>query len=163
MGFNTNLLDTNIINLAIFIIILVIVVGDALKSILQTRQTTILSNIREAEQRAKEAKEELSLAQKKFFNARQKASKIRENNVESVKDVFEQYELQTVKDIDKLHVLKHEAILAQQRKSKKEVIQKVIKSVFKIVYAKLEAQKNNPEFQRKVTNHYIKLFRNYNE
>ena len=43
-GFNTNILDTNIINLSVVIFIVVSFVGDALKALLENRKNAILNN-----------------------------------------------------------------------------------------------------------------------
>jgi len=59
-GFNGNILETNIINLAVVIGIVVSFGGDALRSLLENRRQTILNNLQEAEQRAQEAQQKNS-------------------------------------------------------------------------------------------------------
>ena len=51
-GFNGNILETNIINLAVVIGIVVSFGGDALRSLLENRKQTILSSLQEADLRA---------------------------------------------------------------------------------------------------------------
>jgi len=71
-GLNTNLLETNIINLAVVIGVLVYFGGDVLKSLLNTRKENILKSLKDAEEKFKQtelnlanAKNELALANKK--------------------------------------------------------------------------------------------------
>jgi F-type H+-transporting ATPase subunit b len=54
-GFNTNILETNVINLAV--VIAVVSVVDAVRELLKNRKETIINNLREADNRANEALE----------------------------------------------------------------------------------------------------------
>ena len=62
-GFNTNLLETNVLNLAVVLAIVLTYVGDAIRGLLENRKQTILTNFREADQRATEAQDRLRQAQ----------------------------------------------------------------------------------------------------
>src|SRR5210317_2032103 len=53
---NTNILDTNIINLVVVLGVLFTVGGDALKATLANRKEAILSTMQEAEERVKQRK-----------------------------------------------------------------------------------------------------------
>ena len=61
-GFNTNLLETNVLNLAVVLAVVVTYVGDAIRGLLANRKQNILNNFREADQRASEAQERLNKA-----------------------------------------------------------------------------------------------------
>ena len=61
-GFNGNILETNIINLAVVIGVVVTFVGDALRSLLDNRKQLIVNSLQQAEQRAKEAQARLEEA-----------------------------------------------------------------------------------------------------
>ena len=106
-GFNTNILETNIINLAVVIAVVVSFVGDALRSLLETRKQTILNNLREADQRAIEAQEKLSQAQTQLELSKKKAAEIREQGMTTA----EQDKLQTIRqaenDVQRLEELKN--------------------------------------------------------
>ncbi|KAI3423547.1 hypothetical protein D9Q98_010729, partial (chloroplast) [Chlorella vulgaris] len=77
-GFNTNLLETNVLNLAVVLAIVLTYVGDALRGLLANRKQSILTNFREADQRATEAQNKLREAQLELEQAQAKAQKIRE-------------------------------------------------------------------------------------
>jgi F-type H+-transporting ATPase subunit b len=55
-GLNTNLFETNILNLAVVVGVVIKVVGDSLQSLLSQRRKTILSTLQEADLKAKKAK-----------------------------------------------------------------------------------------------------------
>jgi F-type H+-transporting ATPase subunit b len=50
-GFNTNLIETNVLNLRVVVRIVVKVVGDAVKNILDERRQIILSTLQEADKK----------------------------------------------------------------------------------------------------------------
>jgi F-type H+-transporting ATPase subunit b len=50
-GINTNLLETNVLNLAVVIGVLVVFGGDVLTSILKNRQELIVKSLNDAEER----------------------------------------------------------------------------------------------------------------
>lgn len=76
-GINTNILETNVLNLAVVIGVVVTVVGDAFRALLDTRRQTILATLQEAEQKAAEAQARLDQARAALEAARAKASQIR--------------------------------------------------------------------------------------
>jgi len=62
IGINTDILETNLINITILVVILVQFVGGALTTSLADRKQKILDNVNDAEKRLSEAKERLSEA-----------------------------------------------------------------------------------------------------
>jgi len=80
-GFNTNILETNVLNLAVVLAVVVTYVGDALRGLLANRKQNILNNFREADQRASEAQDRLNRARVQFDQAQAKAKQIREQHL----------------------------------------------------------------------------------
>jgi len=76
-GFNTNLFETNILNLVAVIRILVTVVGDAIRTFLDGRRKKILLRLQEADIKAKEARKSLEDTRKEFEIAGLRAQEIR--------------------------------------------------------------------------------------
>ena len=62
VSLNTDILETNLINIAILVVVLVQFVGGALVTSLADRKQKILDNVNDAEKRLSEAKERLSEA-----------------------------------------------------------------------------------------------------
>ena len=80
-GINTNVFETNIINLAAVIGVVISFVGSNLTAILEDRKKTIVNNLQEANQRALEAAEKLNLAKTQLESAKKKAKEIREEGI----------------------------------------------------------------------------------
>ena len=76
-GLNLDLFETNIINLAVVIFGLYKFLPGFLGKILEKRRTTILTDLKDAEERLIQAKNSLSKAKEELASAKQKAEKIR--------------------------------------------------------------------------------------
>ena len=76
-GLNLALFETNIINLAVVIFGLYKFLPGFLGKILEKRRTTILTDLKDAEERLIQAKNSLSKAKDELASAKQKAEKIR--------------------------------------------------------------------------------------
>merc|ERR1711904_692107 len=63
-GFNTNLLETNVLNLRVVLRIVVTIVGDALKTLLDERRKIIISTLQETEKKKNKLQQQLEEAQK---------------------------------------------------------------------------------------------------
>ena len=72
-GINTNIFETNVINLAAVVAVVVSFVGKNLSALLDERKKTIFSNLEEANLRAKEAQEKLAFAKSQLELAQKKA------------------------------------------------------------------------------------------
>jgi len=76
-GLNLNIFETNIINLAVVVFGLYKFLPGFLGKILERRRTTILSDLKEAEERLSRAQDSLAKAKDELASAKQKADKIK--------------------------------------------------------------------------------------
>ena len=76
-GLNLNIFETNIINLAVVVFGLYKFLPGFLGKILEKRRTSILSDLKEAEERLAQAKDSFSKAKDELASAKEKADKIR--------------------------------------------------------------------------------------
>jgi F-type H+-transporting ATPase subunit b len=115
-GINTNIFETNIINLAAVIAIVISFVGGNFTAILEDRRKTILNNLEEATQRALEAEEKLNQARTQLELAKKKAQDIREEGIsratQEINTVVNQHEIR----IAKLQEFKEETLSFYQQK-----------------------------------------------
>lgn len=118
-GINTNILETNIINLAAVVGVVVTFVGQNLTATLEDRKNTILKNLQEANQRAIEAQQKLEQARKQLVDAQRKAQEIRQEG-----NMRLQQELNSV-------VKEHESRLARLNDFKAETVQFYQQKAFK--------------------------------
>nr|YP_009106257.1 CF0 subunit I of ATP synthase [Interfilum terricola]AIT95072.1 CF0 subunit I of ATP synthase [Interfilum terricola] len=159
-GFNTNILETNIINLAVVLGVVISFVGDALKSLLDNRKQTIVKNLLEAEQRAIEAEEKLNKAQNQLQAAKQKAIEIREQGLLTAEQEKKLCIRQAEQDAKRLETLKYETLEFQQKKIINQISQQVVKLALNQVRDKLNT-KLEKTFHTSVNNFNIVLFTNY--
>lgn len=127
-GFNGNIFETNIINLAAVVGIVVTFVGGNLTALLEDRKKTILNNLQEANQRAIEAQEKLSQARAQLDSAKKKAQEIREEGI-----------LRATQEINNC-VTQHEIRLARLQEFKQETLQQAEQKAFKQAYMYLIAK-----------------------
>ncbi len=159
-GFNTNILETNVLNLTVVLAVVVTYVGDALRGLLENRKQTILNNFREADQRASEAQDRLNTARLQLEQAQAKAKQIREQAVITIEQEKNQIVLQNQQDIKRLSVIQQETLQFEQQKVQNELAQKLVRLALHQVREKL-TQRLNSSIHNAVNNFQIVLFTNY--
>ena len=101
-GLNLNLFETNIINLAVVIFGLYKFLPGFLGKILEKRRTTILTDLKEAEERLSQAKNSLSKAKDELASAKQKAEKIRNDCKSRAEAIRLESEKRTVEEMARI-------------------------------------------------------------
>jgi F-type H+-transporting ATPase subunit b len=136
-GINTNIFETNIINLAAVVGIVVSFVGNNLTAILEDRKKTILNNLQEATQRALEAEQKLTQARAQLEQAKNKAQEIRQEGIsratQEINTVVTQHEIR----LAKLQEFKQETLGFYQQKAFKEAYLYVISRIMTRVRERL--------------------------
>ena len=129
-GFNTNLLETNILNLAVVLPLVFSLGKDTLTSILDTRREKILSSLRSADDRFKQAQLELDAAKSELALA---ADKVKEIQNEGQK-TMEALRLEETKRYEELHQrfddLKAETVRLEEEKVVNAFRQQLISVAF---------------------------------
>jgi len=130
---NTDLLETNLINIVILIVVLVQFVGGALTTALTERKQRILDNINDAETRLAEAKDRLAeantqLAQTKIAISKivQELQVIKVNIIETGANRISQEMLTQIKSSERAISLQEQKLLTQ---IKQQIITLTIKRV----------------------------------
>lgn len=159
-GFNTNILETNVLNLAVVLAIVITYVGDALRGLLANRKQTILNNFREADQRASDAQDRLNQARLQLEKAKTKADEISQQAVFTVDQEKKQIISQTQEDIKRLSILQQETLKFEQQKAQNELAQKLVRLALHQVREKLN-QRLNSSIHTAVNHFQIVLFTNY--
>jgi len=101
-GFDLDLFNDNLVNLAILIPILVWFLKGFLGGILSRRRETILQDLNEAESRLKTAEDQLSKAEAELAKAREKAQEIREDGRRRAHAIREAGEQNTIAEMARL-------------------------------------------------------------
>jgi len=116
-GFNTNLIETNVLNLAVVIGVVIKVVGDSLRSLLDQRRRTILSTLQEADLKAKEAKQRLEAAQRTLEEARLRVQEIRIQTIQTVERGKSEAQKQLERDLNRLRERRDQAIQLERQRA----------------------------------------------
>ena len=101
-GLNTNIFETNIINLAIVIAGLVYFLRGFLGGILERRRAAILSDLKDAEERLSTATTALASAQKELTEAQAKAERIRADGESRAQAIRLDSERRTVEEMARI-------------------------------------------------------------
>jgi F-type H+-transporting ATPase subunit b len=101
-GLNTNIFETNIINLAIVIAGLVYFLRGFLGGILERRRAAILADLKDAEERLSSAGVALATAQKDLTEAQAKAERIRADGVSRAQAIRLESERRTVQEMARI-------------------------------------------------------------
>ena len=96
MTLNFNLFETNLVNLAIVIVVLVWFLRGFLGGMLEKRRNAILEDLQDAETRLKTATAELEKAQSELAAAQQKAERIRVDGQTRAASIREEGEKRTI-------------------------------------------------------------------
>nr|CDI27955.1 F0 sector of membrane-bound ATP synthase, subunit b [Acetabularia acetabulum] len=158
--FNTNILETNILNLSVVVGVVVSFGGDALRSLLDNRKQIILNNLQEAEQRANEAQEKLNKARNQLEISRQKALEIHQQGEITVKQEMNQCIQQTQDDINRLEEMKLETLFLYKQKTISQFSYQVILMALQQVRDKLKNIMDS-SIHTAINNFNIALFKNY--
>ncbi len=160
-GINTNIFETNVINLAAVVAIVISFVGKNLSSLLEDRKKNILSNLQEASLRATEAQEKLAQAKAQLELAQKKAKEIREEGIlkatQEVKNCVSQHEQR----LSLLEDFKQETIQFYQQKAFKQAYMYVISRIMSIVKERLNSGLD-ATYHVVVNNFYVSRFTEYN-
>jgi F-type H+-transporting ATPase subunit b len=160
-GINTNIFETNIINLAAVIGIVISFVGSNFTALLDDRKKTIINNLQEANQRAIEAEEKLNQARALLESAKKKAQEIREEGMlratQEIHTVVSQHQIR----LSKLDEFKEETLVFYQEKAFKEAYLYVISRIMTRVREKLNSGLNST-YHVVVNNFYVSRFTEYN-
>jgi F-type H+-transporting ATPase subunit b len=160
-GINTNIFETNIINLAAVLGIVITFVGKNLTSILEDRKKTIVNNLQEATQRALEAKEKLEQARTQLELAKKKAKDIREEGTvraaQEISDCVSQHEQR----LARLQEFKEETVLFYQQKAYKQASIYVISRIMSRAKERLLSGLDSSSHVL-VNNFYVSRFKKYN-
>jgi len=124
-GFNTDIYETNVLNLTVVLIVVVKVVGDSLRDLLDQRRKTILLALREADQKARDAKKRLEKARRDLEETRLRATEIQAQVVQAIERKNITIQEQLERDLIRLQEAGKQAIDIEQRRMKKAVYRKL--------------------------------------
>lgn len=156
-GLNTNIFETNIINLAAVLGIIISFVGSNLTTLLEERKKTILNNLTAAAERAIEAGEKLKLARAQLEDAKKKAAEIRQEGVLRATGEINTVVSLHEKKLEKLQEFKKETLDFYKQKAFKEAYLYVISRIMTRVRERLNNGLDST-YHVVVNNFYVSIF-----
>jgi F-type H+-transporting ATPase subunit b len=141
-GFNTNLLETNILNLAVVLPLVFSFGKDTLTAILDSRREKILNSLRSADDRFKQAQLELDAAKSELAFAATKVKEIQNDG----RKTMEALRLEETKRYEELHQrfdeLKEETVRLEEEKVVTAFRQQLISAAFEKAIEGIRARMN---------------------
>lgn len=126
IGFNSNILETNIINLVVVIGVLFFVGSKALKSTLSERSDGISAEIKEAEARLAKAESELKQQQQNLAEAKSEAERILAESKTRAESSKASILAQAKKDVERMKSSAAQDLNAEQERVISELRQRVV-------------------------------------
>jgi len=159
-GLNTNLFETNVLNLAVVVGVVIKVVGDSLSSLLDQRRKTILETLQEADLKAIEAKQRLEDAQKNLEEARSRVQEIRIQTIQAVEREKSIAQVQLERDLSRLRERREQSIqLERQRESQiisHQISTLALNSAENILLNTLGSQDTSKSKQKELNEMYVR-------
>jgi len=158
-GFNFDIIETNILNLAVVLGVVLFLGGDVLTSLLNDRKQKILGTLKSATEKFLEAELQLSEAKQKIEIAKTKAIQIREQGkltaVQTIQTLFQR----TEEEIQRLNESKQASLRFEEEKAinilRQQVVTLSIERALNILQTKLDNS-----LQRKLIENNISLLSN---
>ena len=125
-GFNGDLFETNILNLAVVLGLLFYVGSDFLSSLLESRKETILQSLRDADERYQEAVNQLNQAVAELEEATAKAAEVRKQGEASAQAIAERLAAMSKDDEARLEDAKDVTIKLERSKAFAELYEDVV-------------------------------------
>lgn len=160
-GFNGNILETNILNLAVVLGVVVSLGGDAVRSLLENRKQAISKNLQQAEKRAQEAKERLAQAKSQLEMAQKKAVEIQKQGKITAKKERKDSVKRKREEIYRLTEKKEETLRVEEQKAVSQVYRQLVDRVMNKVKQRLSSQLDAAA-HASVINFQIVLLSKYN-
>ena len=129
IGFNTDILETGLINILALLAILIYTGRDFLGSLLEERRTTIVKGVQDAEDRLTEAQQRLAEAQKQLSQANLVISEIKNETVTTKKLLLESDAFQAKKDL----TVRFERALATFRSKERQIFVEIKQQITSLV------------------------------
>lgn len=157
-GINTNLLETNVLNLAVVIGVLFYFGKDLLLDTLKNRKELILKSLQDSVEKKMEAVDNLNAAKIQFQKAQEKSEEIRSQGLVLARQNSEKFLDSMEGNVKRIEEAKIFTIRFEEEKAITEVVQKVSSSALEQALDKLTVSMN-PSIQKRIFNRNIDLFK----
>jgi len=137
-GINTNILETNILNLSVVVTVVVYAVGGALQGLLDNRKQVVFESFNKAEEQFNKAQEALLEAQQAFEAAETKVSEIKNQGKDKIQQLKVSLIEQTAQDAERLENSKELTLRIEQDRIRNTLRRNLILKAMKGASMQLE-------------------------
>ena len=142
-GFNTNILETNVLNLAVVLPIVFTLGRDTLTSMLDTRREKILGSLRSADDRFKQAQLELDTAKAELASANDKVEEIKREGRKTLECSYLAEQSSRMAEVaTRFAGLKDETIRLEEEKAIAQFRQQLVNVAFEKALTGIKSQMN---------------------
>jgi F-type H+-transporting ATPase subunit b len=148
-GINTNVLETNILNLSVVIGVLFVVGKDVLTSLLDERRQKIVQSLEDVEARYKEAQDKLEKANIELNDAVEKAKEIRAQSTLTASQTFAVAEKRAETEISRLQGTKTSTISVEKQKLVAEMRNLLTTGALEKAFTTLQQERSGAVIQKR--------------
>jgi F-type H+-transporting ATPase subunit b len=160
-GINTDVFDTNIINLSVVLVVVVYLGNDIFTALLETRSTRITQSLKLAEEKYQQAQAELKNAQDQLAESVTKAEEIRSLGQTTVLQASKALEQQAEAELQRLGEATNSSVRLALQRAMAQVQQQLVVGACEKALEKVMLQLDGNQAQKKMTQHQIHLFLEY--
>nr|YP_009578825.1 ATP synthase CF0 B subunit [Pseudotaxus chienii]QBK34392.1 ATP synthase CF0 B subunit [Pseudotaxus chienii]QBK36442.1 ATP synthase CF0 B subunit [Pseudotaxus chienii]QVX28178.1 ATP synthase CF0 subunit I [Pseudotaxus chienii]QYB22309.1 ATP synthase CF0 subunit I [Pseudotaxus chienii] len=157
-GLNTNILETNIINLSVVLGVLIYFGKGVLSNLLDNRKQKILSTIQNSEELCKGAADQLEQARARLQEVEMRAREIRVNGYSQIEQEKEDLINVASANLEQLENFKNETVHFEQQRAIEQVRQQISRQAVQRALGTLNSRLNN-ELHLRTIDHNIGLLR----
>jgi len=161
-GINTDLYETNVLNLSVVIGVLVFFGKDILNESLKSRKETILKSLQDVDNKLQEATDKLNNAKLQFESAKTKSEEIRSQGLVLASQTSQKLLERVDEDVKRLEETKFATVRFEKEKAITEVCQKVTQLAMESAIAKLSTTLNS-NLKKKFVQRRLELFASMSE
>ena len=156
-GFNFDIIETNLINLGIIFVLLIVYGGKVVGNILSERRAKIEAEIKSAEARAKESKDALAVAQKNLKQAQDNAVKIRSDAEANAEKAREAVLAKGQKEVERLQATAAADLNSEQERAINQLRARVVEMALERVESRMGEVLNDDKQRQLIDRSIAKL------
>jgi len=162
IGINTNILETNVLNLGVVIGVVIYLGGDVLSSLLKARKENILKNLNAAEEKYQQTLLALEEAKTKLALAQDKTKEIKDAFERSTSSSCTLLASTLTRDWDRLKEFETEAYEMEKNKRRKKYASECVQIVVNDAIGKVQKLLSTQVAQQKLIDQNIAVLVKFN-
>jgi F-type H+-transporting ATPase subunit b len=161
LGFNTDVFETNVLNLAVVLYVVVNNLGETFSGVLDTRRERIVQSLARADEKYNAAQEALQKAQQRLEDAKQRAASIRTDGTTTVQQVVALVGQKASDELARLEEMKNATFSLAEQKATRQVQTQLVTLALAKAETKIASRLSNQSTRKAFVDLQIKTFLTY--